>query len=257
MSDITPIEQRKLEKIFGMGSGYVLDFTNQSFREFVEYSVRKNIYDEKYAINGDSKAKRLKVFWCVETNQVVGKLIIDLIEYASDINNNTDRNFVDKCAGIGIRLLQSSTIEMDLDSEKDLGVLVDAIKESVNKNIPETGLDRLHTYAVKFIRKICQRREINTQIQNRNKSEYKALHSLMGEYVKCLENNGEIESETTKRILKSTISIFECYNNTRNNESLAHDNPVLNKEESLLILKYIAQTLAFIRIIEDRKFNIR
>jgi hypothetical protein len=249
MSDITPIEQKKLEKIFAMDSGFILDFTNQKFQEFVSYSVGKSIYDGKYSINGESKAKRLRAFWQLESNQLVGKLIKDLLEYVLDMTGNIKDNSFNQCTEITNRLLQTTLLEIDLDSEKEFNVLIEAIKESVNKNIPEIGLDRLHTYAVKFIRKICHRRKID--IKN-EKLEYKPLHSLMGEYVKCLENHGEVKSETTKKILKSSISIFDCFNHTRNNESYAHDNPVLNREESLLILKYVTETLAFIRIIEGR-----
>jgi len=39
----------------------------------------------------------------------------------------------------------------------------------------------------------------------------------------------------TERILKSSISILDAFNDVRNNKSLAHDNPVLNRNESLLI----------------------
>ena len=38
------------------------------------------------------------------------------------------------------------------------------------------------------------------------------------------------ESEMADRILKSSISIFEPFNDVRNNRSLARDNPILNYE---------------------------
>ncbi len=65
--------------------------------------------------------------------------------------------------------------------------------------------------------------------------------------------SGEVKSKTTGEILKSAGSVFKFFNNTRNNESFAHDNQILNKDESLLILKHITATLAFIRIIESRR----
>jgi len=34
MSDLTSVEKLKLEKIFEMGGGYVLDFSNRTFQEF-------------------------------------------------------------------------------------------------------------------------------------------------------------------------------------------------------------------------------
>ena len=35
MSDLTNLEKRKLEKLLGMASGYVLNFSNKTFAEFV------------------------------------------------------------------------------------------------------------------------------------------------------------------------------------------------------------------------------
>jgi len=35
MSDLTSIEKIKLEKLLEMGNGYVLDFSNITFQEFV------------------------------------------------------------------------------------------------------------------------------------------------------------------------------------------------------------------------------
>ena len=48
MSDLSNIEKRNLERLFGMGSGYVLDFSNRTFEEFIFDSTGKNIYDSKY-----------------------------------------------------------------------------------------------------------------------------------------------------------------------------------------------------------------
>ena len=35
MSDLSNVEKRHLERLFGMGSGYVLDFSNRTFEEFI------------------------------------------------------------------------------------------------------------------------------------------------------------------------------------------------------------------------------
>ena len=35
MSDLKAIEKLKLEKLFGMESGYVLDFSNRTFQNFI------------------------------------------------------------------------------------------------------------------------------------------------------------------------------------------------------------------------------
>lgn len=47
MSSLKDIEKRYFEKLFGMSSGYVLDFSNATFGEFFRrYNV--NIHGPKY-----------------------------------------------------------------------------------------------------------------------------------------------------------------------------------------------------------------
>jgi hypothetical protein len=50
----------------------------------------------------------------------------------------------------------------------------------------------------------------------------------------------------TERILKSSISILEAFNDVRNNQSIAHDNPILNYNESVLIFNHVSSAIKFI-----------
>lgn len=54
----------------------------------------------------------------------------------------------------------------------------------------------------------------------------------------------------TERILKSSISVLEAFNGVRNNQSLAHDNPILNYDESVLIFNHVSGSIKFIEAIE-------
>lgn len=81
MSSFKMLERQCIEELFGMGSGYVLDFSNPTFSEFFRESARIDIYSEKYAINGDSKAKRLRAFIELESDVLVGRVLFDLVEY--------------------------------------------------------------------------------------------------------------------------------------------------------------------------------
>lgn len=75
------LEKRKFEELFGMTSGYVLDFSNQSFASLFNTAVGMNIYSDKYNIYGDSKAKRLRSFWEQEPNTIVGKVLEELLSF--------------------------------------------------------------------------------------------------------------------------------------------------------------------------------
>ncbi len=51
-----------LDRVFGMESGYVLDFTNQTFAEFFREELGVDIDDPRWAVQGASKAKRLRYY---------------------------------------------------------------------------------------------------------------------------------------------------------------------------------------------------
>lgn len=80
MSSLKAIERRVFEDLFGMGSGYVLNFSNSTFAEFFRETANIDIYGQKYDFNGDSKAKRLRAFWEKEPDSLVGKVLSGLLE---------------------------------------------------------------------------------------------------------------------------------------------------------------------------------
>lgn len=69
--------KRKLEQLFDMSSGYVLDFSNASFASFVETCVGFDPY-ERYQ---GSKAVILRKIWLQEPMQDVAKLNLELLEH--------------------------------------------------------------------------------------------------------------------------------------------------------------------------------
>jgi hypothetical protein len=232
-----------------MGSGYVLNFSNRTIEEFILDSTGRAIYDSRYDYGSGSKANRLRAFWNVEPNPVVGKLMGDILDYGTEERIFAkDNPVLSDCRQVVVRLMQHVPVaELDalttLSDEKDFEVVAKAIRETIEKNQPEVGLDRLHTFVVKYVRSLCSKHGIAFTRE-------KALHSLFGEYVKRLRESGHIESEMTLRILKSSISTLEAFNDVRNNQSLAHDNPILNYDEGLLIFNHIAGSIRFLRSLE-------
>jgi len=103
MSNLSFLEKRKLEQLLGMETGYVLDFTNRSFAEFVLDSAGRDIYDTRYNHGSGSKANRLRAFWQKEENAVVGKLMGDMLDYCGG-----NGALVEVCRLIVARLLQDN-----------------------------------------------------------------------------------------------------------------------------------------------------
>jgi len=249
VSDLTAVEKRKIERALGMGSGYVLNFSNRTFADFFLDSVGLDIDDEKYDYASGSKANRMRAFWDKESNYLVGKVLGSLFdEWQEFAGYGAPPEPPEECLKIVRRLKESAPIPELIAvapnaEDQSFEALSRSVRESIERNEPEAGLDRLHTFVVKYFRVLCDRRGLTP-------GRDKPLHSLVGEYVKALKSEGVIESEMTERILKSSISIMEAFNRVRNEQSLAHDNRVLNYDESLLIFGHVTSSSRFIEAVE-------
>ena len=51
-----------IDRVFGMEGGYVLDFSNRTFAEFFREEIGVDIDDPRWAVEGGSKAKRLRYY---------------------------------------------------------------------------------------------------------------------------------------------------------------------------------------------------
>ena len=80
MSSLRIVEKKHFEDLLGMSGGYALDFTNSTYADFFLETVGKDIYSDEYSFKGDSKANRLRAFWEVEPDTIVGRLLLALLE---------------------------------------------------------------------------------------------------------------------------------------------------------------------------------
>ena len=80
MSNLTHIEKQKLEREFGMSSGYVLDFSNRTFEEFFREVVGIEIYDTRFDYGSGSKANRMRAFWNKASDDQLRTLFNGILE---------------------------------------------------------------------------------------------------------------------------------------------------------------------------------
>lgn len=110
MSSLSDTDKRYLEKILGMGSGYVLDYTNAKFRELFQ-SHGIEIESEVYKEFGTSKANRMRSFWAKRSDEEVGNVLTEMLDgYEADclINGKTpESKLLDNSRQIVLRLLGS------------------------------------------------------------------------------------------------------------------------------------------------------
>jgi len=106
MSRTTPLKLLDIsviEDVLEMGSGYVLNFSDKTFARFFEDEIGVKIDQEKYLINGTSKANRLRTYLRSTTNEQRFTLLSSLWEYReftkdkglySELNPKTEARFL-------------------------------------------------------------------------------------------------------------------------------------------------------------------
>jgi hypothetical protein len=91
-----------------MSSGYVVDFSDRTFGDFVFDSVHVDIHSPRYTVGGTSKANKLRTFWKVESDYLAGTLLLALIDYKSLLDPQPSpetKALAGKCRGIAARFL--------------------------------------------------------------------------------------------------------------------------------------------------------
>lgn len=237
----------RFEELLNLSSGYVLDFTNATFEAFVFKSVGVSIYESKYeSESGGSKAKRLRKLVRIEDDKVVFKLFSDLLAYWKQkylADSNDDRKLLYQQCIIELNKIAPDTAKLsevihkvEMPADNTIAELRISLNRDLSDSRYNAALDRLHTFAIKYFKGKC----LKSGITN---TEGKALQSLAGEYIKKIEPN---QSEMTVRILKVSISVLDRFNEIRNDNSLAHDNDLVNNLEAKLIIEWVLSTLNFI-----------
>lgn len=120
MAKLNFIEKECFEDLFGMGSGYVLDFSNRKFQEFIYEILEIDIY-VKY--QGLSKAKILREIITTYDDKSVGKLLLNLLQYMQNKNMITEKECFKKCVEIGNRLIgrtiTTKVLKQDIEIETE------------------------------------------------------------------------------------------------------------------------------------------
>lgn len=239
--------------------GYVLNFSNNTFDDFVGDVIGLNIYDPKYSENNSgSKGQRLLKFIELENDYTVGVLLKALFDELVDFNTRQgkvrDNNYYSTYCKVFERLISGGNVVEHIDAiqanneDKDFHSLAKLIRESIEKNEPEAALDRLHTYLIKFLKELCQTHGVDFK-----KDE--TVNGLFGKYIKAVRDKDFLESAMAEKIVQFSFQIMDAFNDIRNNRSYAHDNPILNYDESVLIFSNVSSMVKFIQAIEAKHKN--
>ena len=261
MANIKNRDWKKIEEAISQhrGRGYVLDFSDPEFSEFFDEEFRIEIDDERYQTHGSSKGKRLRGFCEAEHPSVVSRVLRALWKaYEDRPPQPSEYNPIDvEATKAGffsvIQMLEGDDQNIRTDAfeqfsrNETLSELIAAIERDIAANKPQAALDRLHTYCMKKFRHLL---EVRGETVTRDDP----LHSRVGRYRKTLVTERNLH-ETSDRAIKSSISLFEAFNDVRNNKSFAHDNDIITAPEARLIFESISAILRFVKAIDVSAFE--
>ncbi len=245
MSNLTATEILSIQKMIEKKTkdkGFVWQFTNSTFKDFVESYTAINIYDDKYiSTDGSSKMKRLKMFLKIEEDANVILLLKGIKEYGKKRRYLCKTNIEEIEKYINKLKKLEKTLKVDSNffkSEKRVELLIKDINDNVSKKQYELAIDRLHTLFKGFIENVCTK--INIQIKD------KSLDALYGELLKYINDNKIFEEGVTKDILSASKKIMKSFDYARNNKSFAHTNDIMKENEAEFLCVYIIDLYKFI-----------
>ncbi len=251
MTSLKHSEMRVLNDALEMNSGYVLDFSDNTMREFFDDEFRIEIYQEKYRFNGTSKAKHMRAFIEVEDGYTVVRVLRRLWEYRETIPNlmqiediqGIKKRFTDLMIKMemGAAAPRIDVIER-FAADETLEEIIAAISRDIDAQKPVAALDRLHTYCMKRFGYLLDSHSIGWD-------RAEPLHARVGKYVKALEAKHPL-TDISRQIMKGSIGVFEKFNHVRNNNSLAHDNDLIGNAEAHFIFDSVGAVLRFIKRLE-------
>jgi hypothetical protein len=244
-----------VDEALGMSQGYVLDFNDKTFNDFVRRSFGIDVTAPTYTVDGTSKAKRMRAFLRALVPGAQAEVLRKFWAYRQSLGSSyptlepgVERDFLQMIAK-----LEGSGDSIDLgvvekfNDDEALSDLVDAIEREIQANSPHTALDRLHTYTMKKFADLLRADGIEVSPRD-------SLHGRVGRYINSLRRAGQI-GEISDQIAKSATQIFERFNDVRNNSSLAHDNRLLSRAEGRYVFETVLSLLRFIKALDEAKFG--
>lgn len=246
-----------VDEALEMTQGYVLDFNDKTFNDFVRRKFGIDATAPNYTVDGVSKAKRLRALLRSLVPGAQAEMLRIFWDYRqqatihgmhSTLEPRVEANFLAMVA-----TLEGSHQPIDLDivekfsDDPTLAELVKAIQREIQANRPHAALDRLHTYAMKKFADLLARDGILV-------GSNEALHARAGRYINSLRQAEHI-SEYSAKIAKSAVQIMEQFNQVRNNHSLAHDNEMLSLAEGQYVFETVLSLLRFVKALDEAKFG--
>lgn len=222
---LTRPERRYLEDLFGMGSGYVLSFSNRTFSDFfAHYCGEVDIDDTKYQTYGTSKANRLRSFWDQEPDYMVARFLEGVID---DEQVEPD----ERLREIIIRLKSAPGHVVSIQHAKRIGDELNAafisrqchrMQEALEKDDPELAIGSAKEFLESLAKAIIHARSIPMETSKPD------LRVMVKACLKDMElvpdaiSDKTKAKDTIKRVLSNLSTIVDGIDELRNHYGTGH-----------------------------------
>lgn len=256
MSTLSYVQKEKMANFFGIKGGYVFTFLKNGYnktntRDIILEATGVDIYSNPAF--DMSQERCIRKIWDDFDDYSVGKLLKVMLDYYETVAEwsweQREISIFNSLRELEKRLLQNPVAVPSVENDT-LKLVKEDIERNCNNNTPELALDRLHTFSTEFFRSVCRKHNITTTDDRQNAL---PLQSLVGRLKNWYAENHYFDSEFTIVAIQNTINIFDRFNAIRNNQSAAHPNEMLNRAESMYVVRIVAETLTFIDNIEKIK----
>ena len=146
MPNIKASEMRAIDRVLGMESGYVLDFSDRTIAEFFLDELNIDFNDPRFAVNGTSKAKRLRTFLQTVDKLTAARTLRELLKYRGAIYRASGRK-EDVPNADGILLEVIGGLEGKVPDQQDRGVAPPPASAPVPVESLKSELIALHDLA--------------------------------------------------------------------------------------------------------------
>lgn len=212
-----------VDQALGMTSGYVLNFSDATFNDFVRRKFGIDATAPTYTVDGTSKGKRLRALLRSLVPGAQAEVLRAFWGHRQQVTNNGMHSDLEPQVESDflamVARLEGSEQPIDLavveafTDDPTLAELIEAIQREIQANKPNAALDRLHTYSMKKFADLLERDGITVGHND-------ALHARAGRYINNLRQAGQI-GEYSVKIAKSAVQVCENFNMVRNKQSLA------------------------------------
>ena len=202
MANLSFIEKQVVCRLFGISDGYIFkywsdkgQYSKNITRQLISEACGIDIYKDK-PFNGLSQQKCVEKIWDEYSPQTVAKLLKALSDYfrfamGTDYWGDEDSFDYRQVEEIINRLNTTLDVSLPKQDSAVLELILSDIESNIRAGKPELVIDRLHTFATKYIREVCQKHNIAITDEKGN---YYSLDSLIARLKKWYEEENFFES---------------------------------------------------------------